>query len=168
MIKTIEDFVTGIKPYVDKINVFAQKHSLFDAAKLDHFGYKCASKESFEQMREMFEQNSQFVYQSIISARRIAYIKLKEPISTKLGNILFIELQDQKPDGSQKEKYDHVEVYATDILYEEMVKKISEVDTIVEVKRLHHSTHNIDLGDGFTFSCTHGSLLDKIKESEMI
>jgi predicted metalloenzyme YecM len=168
MIKTIEDFVTGIKPYVDKINVFAQKHSLLDAAKVDHFGYKCASKDSFESMREMFEQNSEFVYQSIISARRIAYIKLKKPISTKLGDILFIELQDQKPDGSQKEKYDHVEAYAMEIPYDEMVKKISELDTVVEIKRPHHSTHNVDLGDGFSFSCTHGPLLNKIKESEMI
>jgi predicted metalloenzyme YecM len=168
MIQTIEDFTNGIQPYIDNINTFAEKHQLTNAAKVDHFGYKCASTESFERMRSMFEQQSEFIYQSIISARRIAYIKLTQPIPTALGDISFIELQDQKPDGSQKEKYDHVEVYPVGQSYDQMVHAIGTLDTVIEVKRPHHSTHNIDLGDGFSFSCTHGPLLDKIKETEML
>jgi predicted metalloenzyme YecM len=126
-----------------------KKHDLFNIAQVDHLSYKCSSKESFENMRAMFEENSEFIFQSIISLRRIAYIKLKEPIATDLGNILYIELQDQKPDNSQKEKYDHVEVFPVNISYDEMVKKIGELDIIVEVKRPHHLTHNIDIGDEF-------------------
>ncbi len=168
MITTIENFTNSSKIYIDKLNAFAQKGNLADVVKIDHLGYKCESNESFEQARAVFEQNSEYIFQSIISLRRIAYIKLKQPITTDLGDLWFVELQDQKPDGSQIEKFDHVEGYSVGISYGEMVEKISGFETIIESKKSHHPTHDVDLGDGFSFKCTYGPLLDKIKNDEMM
>lgn len=168
MIPTIQDFTDGVKPYIEKLDSFAKKHDASSFIAADHLGYKCASTESFEQLKKIFEENSEYIFQSIISSRRIAYIKLKEPILTDLGDIAFIELQDQKPDGSQKEKYDHVEGYPIGMSYDDMVKKLGELDTVIETPRPHHPTHDIDLGDGFSFKCEQGALLDKIKGVEMV
>ena len=168
MITTIQDFVTNSKTYIEKLNAFAEKGNLAGIVVVDHLGYKCGSKESFEKMREMFESHSEYIFQSIISQRRISYIKLKQPIVTGLGDLWFVELQDQKPDGSQIEKFDHVEGYSVGISYGEMVEKISGFETIVESNKSHHPTHDVDLGDGFSFKCTYGPLLDKIKDQEMI
>lgn len=168
MIATIENFTNSAKTYIEKLNAFAQKGNLADNVKIDHLGYKCTSNQSFEQARAMFEQNSEYIFQSIISLRRIAYIKLKHPIATDLGDLWFVELQDQKPDGSQVEKFDHVEGYSVGMSYGEMVEKISGFETIIESKKAHHPTHDVDLGDGFSFKCTYGPLLDKIKDQGMV
>lgn len=168
MITTYDDFINVSSLYIKKLNAFAQKGKLSDVVAIDHLGYKCESKESFERMREIFESNSEYIFQSIISLRRIAYIKLKQPIKTDLGDLWFVELQDQKPDGSQQEKFDHVEGYAIAISYGEMVEKISGFETVIESKKSHHPTHDVDLGDGFSFKCTYGPLLDKIKDQEMV
>jgi len=168
MITTIENFTNSSKPYIEKLNAFAQKGNLAGTVIIDHLGYKCASNESFEQARAMFEQNSEYIFQSIISERRIAYVKMKQPIVTDLGDLWFVELQDQKPDGSQIEKFDHIEGYSSGISYGEMVEKISGFETIIESKKAHHPTHDVGLGVGFSFKCTHGPLLDKIKDQEMV
>ncbi len=168
MIITIEDFKNASKTYIEKLNIFVQKGNLSGTVIIDHLGYKCATKESFEQLRAIFDYNSEYIFQSIISQRRIAYIKLKQPIATDLGDLWFVELQDQKPDGSQTEKFDHVEGYSVGISYGEMVEKISGFETVVESKKSHHPTHDIDLGDSFSFKCTYCPLLDKIKNNEMV
>jgi len=168
MIKTLEDFTEASKLYLEKINTFADKHSISENVKADHVGYKCASTESFENLKSIFEINSDYIFQSIISSRRIAYIKIKQGLETKLGIINFIELQDQKPDGSQIEKFDHVECFTINGTYDEMVKKIAESDTITKSSNQHHPTHDTDLGGGFSFKLTQGPLLTKIKDTEMV
>lgn len=164
---TIEDFHSGAQTYIKKFNAFAQQHGLVGKTAPDHMCYKCGSHESFEAMRSMFESASQYLHQAIISGRRIAYIKLKQPIETVLGQIWFIELSDQKPDNSQTDSYDHIEVYGTEISYDEMVAHLEQSGAnVIKVERPHHTTHNIDIG-GFIFSCTQGPLIEKIKTEEM-
>ncbi len=107
MIKTLEEFYTEAEKSTRSFDNFAHKHSLQGKTGADHICYKCDSKESFDNIRALLEFESEYVYQSIISKRRIAYIKLKSGISTALGEINFLELSDQKPDGSQKNGFDH-------------------------------------------------------------
>src|SRR5689334_22842477 len=76
--------------------------SLKPSAIADRIGYKCHSAEEFERIRRSFEQESCFIYQSIISGRRIAVIRMKRVIATPLGEICFLELSDQKHDGRQQ------------------------------------------------------------------
>jgi len=168
MIQTIEDFYTGAEQYVALFNTFAEKHQLVGRAQADHVCYKCASRESFERIRALFETESDYVYQSIISKRRIACIRLKKGIETSLGTITLLELSDQKPDDSQEEGFDHIEVYPTTFSYDEMVRELEESEQVIRVERPHHTTHDIDIADGFLFRCTHEPLIEKIKTTEMV
>ena len=164
---SIEEFYKGAGSYIAQFNAFAEKHALVGITGADHLCYKCGSVESFKEMREMFEWTSEYTHQAIISGRRIAYIKLKKPIETVLGPIWFIELSDQKQDNSQVDSYDHIEVFATGISYDEMVDKLEQTETVTKTVRPHHTTHDIDMGDGFLFRCTQGPLIEKIKHEEM-
>lgn len=166
--QTIEEFYTRAQSYVELFDAFVRKHALMDRVRADHICFKCDSKESYEKTRALFEEESAYLYQSIISMRRIAIIKLKRPIETRLGPIWFVELSDQKPDGSQVNAYDHIEAYATAGTYEDMVQRFEAVETVTKIVRPHHTTHDIDIGRGFLFRCTQGLLIKKIKSSEML
>ncbi|NBV77407.1 hypothetical protein EBR66_04550 [bacterium] len=165
---TIEEFYSGAQKYVELFNAFAAKHALVGRAQADHICYKCGSKENFESMREMFEGESNYIYQAPISKRRIAIIRLKKGIESALGTIWFVELSDQKPDNSQTDSYDHIEAAPTAMTYERMVKEFEATETVEKVVRPHHTTHDIDIGGGFLFRCTQGMLIEKIKGSEMV
>lgn len=167
MIKTIDDFYTSSRKYVDEFNLFAEKHGLEGVVKADHICYKCESKESFESIRAIFEQNSEYIYQSIISKRRISYIKLKRGIETVLGTINFLELSDQKPDGSQVNGFDHIEVYGVAISYDDIVSRLEKSEKVIKVERPHHTTHDVEIKDGFFFRCTQEPLVEKIRREEM-
>lgn len=166
-IKSIGDFYKGSESYIALFNEFAKKHSLVGRAEADHICYKCASSESFERIRKIFENECEYLYQSIISGRRIAIIRFKKGIESLLGTIHFLELSDQKPDNSQREGFDHIEAYPVGRTYDEMVGEFEATEQVVQVVRPHHTTHDIDIGGDFLFRCTHGPLIEKIKNTEM-
>jgi len=167
---SIEAFYKDAKQSLLAFNEFAIRHKLEGRALPDHLCYKCGSRTSFERLRKMFEDAGCWMFESRISDRTIAYIRLnfEIPMTTGLGEIRYLELCDQKPDRSQRSGFDHVEVYATAMSYEEMVEELAQTEQVVEKKRPHHSTHDIDVGNGFLFRATHGPLVEKIKNEEMI
>lgn len=168
MINSSDDFYKKSEKYIDFFNNFSKKYNLNNKALADHICYKCESKNSFEKIKSIFEFESEYIYQSIISKRSIAYIKLKKGIETELGIINFLELSDQKPDNSQVEGFDHIEVYSNITSYENFVKEFEKTEKVISAIRPHHSTHDIDIGQGFLFRCTQGKLIDKIKKEEML
>ncbi len=170
MIKTARDFFADAERFITLFDKFAQKHCLKGRAQADHLCYKCGSRESFERLRTLFETESEYIYQSIISKRPIAYIKCKTGIATSLGTIHFLELSDQKPDGSQQDGFDHIEAYPVGWSYDDMVRELEKTERVVKVERPHHTTHDVEIGEGegFLFRCTRGPLLEKIKDGEMI
>ena len=164
----ISEFYTTGQKWIANFDGFIGKYALKGRAKPDHICYKCDSSYSFERSRKMFESEAKWIYQSIISGRRIAIIRLKKPFTTPLGHISVLELSDQKPDGSQKEGFDHIEFYPVGMTYEELVKYLEEEGaTVTKIERPHHTTHNIIIKDGVTFCVTRGPLADKIKGEEM-
>jgi len=169
-INSIDQFYSEAGEFITGFNDFVAANNLLAKARSDHICYKCDSSEKFERMREMFEDksNSRFIYQSIISGRRIAYVALRRAIKTVLGDIRFLELSDQKPDGSQTDRFDHIEIYPVGIKYSELVEAMKQTGVDVnEVVRPHHTTHDSDIGGGFLIRLTEGPLLDKIKNEEM-
>jgi hypothetical protein len=166
--RSLDAFYAGAAPCLERFDAFCAKHALVGKARPDHFCYKCDSHETFEQARALFEAECQYLYQSLISKRRIAYIKLGRPLPTKLGDIFFLELSDQKPDGSQTNRYDHIEVFPTEGSYEDMVAALAKTEQVTEEVRPHHTTHDIDIGGGFLFRGTREPLIDKIKREEML
>ena len=93
--QTVEDIFHQAEIFIELFNNFATKHNLEGRIIPDHICYKCESKESFETLRALFEAESEYMYQSIISGRRIAVIRFKESIQTSVGPIYFLELSDQ-------------------------------------------------------------------------
>lgn len=162
------DFYTAAEETLKELNAFARKHTLAGAARADHIGYKCGSTESFEVRRRALEPESAYLHQAVISGRRIAYARLLRGIGSNLGMINFLELSDQKPDGSQKDAFDHVEIYPTLGTYEELAAKLERAgERVVKVERPHHTTHDIALPSGFLIRLCREPLIEKIKREEM-
>ncbi len=167
MIDSLEKFVEHAQESLVAFNEFATKHSFAGRTAADHICYKCGSTEVFENIRSLLEHESKYLYQSIISGRRIAYIKFKAPIPSTLGDIWFLELSDQKPDGSQVDGFDHVEVYPTTMSYDEMIAELEKTETVKHAVRPHHTTHDIDITPTFLFRCEPGPLIEKIQKEQM-
>lgn len=166
MMKSIAEFYEGAQRRVGYADAWFGQYQLKAIA--DHICYKCASSEEFEQMRTMFEQESVFVYQSIISNRRIAIIRLKNAIATTLGEIWFVELSDQKADGSQRSEFDHIEIYPKTGSMEDLVKILEEKGVIVEkVFRPHHTTFDIAIHESFKMRIEPEALIEKIIRDEI-
>lgn len=162
-------FYCGAKGVAEALDGFVSENGLRRSVVADHICYKCDSSESYEHMRRLLEPNSTFMYQSFISDRRIAYFKLQTPVSSSTaGNVYFIELSDQKPDGSQKDKFDHVEIYPSEgIEYDYLVGHLKQRSNTVEyVDRPHHSTHDVILPGGFIIRLTSEPLIEKIRREE--
>lgn len=157
------------KPLVDQFNAFCKEYGLVGVVQADHVCIKCSSSLVYESWRKNFEGTSSFIYQSIISKRRISVVGIASPIETVVGNIKYVELSDQKLDSSQTDCVDHIEIVPTTISYQELVTFLKSKNVEMgEVVRLHHSTYDIKLPSGFTIKLSREFLVDKIKREEMV
>lgn len=148
---------------------FFAKQQLVGVVHIDHIGYKCASVEEFEVLRRILEPESVFMYQSVISQRRIAIIKLKTGFPTALGVCAYLELSDQKPDMSQASGFDHAEVYPIAGTEDALAARLAQGGSVLhKVVKPHHATHNIDLGAKFVLKVCAEPLIEKIKREEMM
>lgn len=134
------------------------------AAQADHICYKCGSTEEFESLRKMLETESAFIYQSTVAGRSIAIIKMHRSFATPLGPISFLELSDQKPDGSQKSGFDHIEIYPLTGTMDELAQSLGGFEKVV---RPHHTTYDKSIEGCFKVRLEEELLLEKIKREEM-
>lgn len=163
---TIESFFDEARRFAEVFDGWSNQYQ--PEAVADHICYKCASPEEFETMRRMFESNSAFLYQSIISNRRIAVVKLKASIETSLGPIWFLELSDQKPDGSQKSEFDHVEIYPKIGSMIDLAASLEAKGVVGErIVRPHHTTFDVFIEGSFKVRLEDEALVEKIKREEM-
>lgn len=163
----LNDFFTRAQIHLDLFNTWAEQLTL--TANADHLGYKCANANEFEMYRELFEKESEYIYQSIISQRRIAIIKLINPLQSRLGDISYIELSDQKPDNSQKSGFDHLEIYPTQGTVEQLAESIrlQNGGVFSKAERPHHITYDLKLADGFKMRLEAEPLIEKIIKEEI-
>ena len=168
MIESIEDFFIDANTRIQKVNTFFEENNLHDWFTADHLGYKCATHEEFETVRKLFEVNSLYIYQSIISERRIAIIRLLVPIKTPCGDVWYLELSDQKPDNFFVSGFEHIEVYPRNKNIGELVKFLQEKSIRVEkIEKPHHTTWDFFV-EGFKVRIESCSLIEKIKKEEML
>lgn len=168
MLQKSTDLIEKTGEILQEFNAFCVHHGLIGKVQADHIGLRCSSRELFEYQRSLFEHDSTFMYQSIISKRRIAIIGLRNGLETIVGPLNYLELSDQKPDNSQQDRIDHLEIVPTTITYEELVAMLQDngVD-LKEVVRPHHTTYDIVLPSGFMVKLSQQMLLEKIKQEEM-
>lgn len=166
---TIETFYADAKDLIQKFEDFISDYNIGSKVLADHICFKCESFDVFEKMRALLEPESIFVYQSYISNRRIAIIKLKKAFETSVGLINILELSDQKPDNSQVTKFDHIELCPVDISYDSLIVHLQERGVSLEkIERAHHTTYDTLLENGYELKFTHEHLIEKIKRDEMI
>lgn len=167
---TKDDFIAGLQNYLDAFGEFCTSRNIvLDNISLDHVCYKCESREEYEILRGLFELDDRFVYQSVISKRRIAYIGFVKPLTSVCGDVYYLELSDQKPDKSQVQGCDHIEPIPNGISYEEMLTRFSLPDLVVsESIKPHHVTHDIKLPNGVKLKLSEGRLVDKIYKDELV
>ncbi len=162
---TLGGFLMRAGVWVESFNKFAHDYGLRTYAKVDHICYKCGSRESFVAMRTMFESLGCHFTNAPVSGRSIAYIRLNAPIKTYLGDLWYLELSDQKPDSTQEDGFDHIEVYPLARTFDHLVEHlVGRGVHLVESGRRHHPTHDVDIGHGFELRCERGPLIEKIKE----
>ena len=166
--ETLDDFYHAAQAKLNEFDSAILSYGLEGQAQADHICYKCESSHSFERVRRLFEPHSAFIYQSMIAGRRIALIGLSRPLASSLGAIQLLELSDQKPDNSQREGFDHVEVYPIKQTYLAIVQHLQDQGlNVKEVSRPHHTTHDIKLEKSMLLRLTHEPLLDKVKREEI-
>ena len=138
--------------------------SFLNNAQPDHICYKCSGRQEFEIIRGWFEEHGQFIYQAQIAGRPIATIRLKEPLISKWGTITTFELSDQKPDGSQTSRWDHIEMKHMEDDYDGLVADATNHGLrVVEKVRPHHTTHEVVLPGSIKLVFTKDNLIEKLK-----
>ena len=166
MTKTTQEFFGAAERLVAIFDTWVGQYS--PTAIADHICYKCGSIEEFEAIRRLFEAESEFIYQSIISGRRIAIIKFTKAIPTTLGEIWFLELSDQKPDGSQKSEFDHIEIYPITEPMGDLAADLESKGVVIEkVVRPHHTTFDAVIEGSFKVRIEPERLMTKIVRDEM-
>lgn len=169
MLQNTSDLKILVNKYLEEFNSFCEQNELVGKVAADHVGLKCSTKAKYEFQRELFEVDSRFLYQSIISKRRISIIGLNEGLETVVGPLNYLELSDQKSDGSQIDLIDHLEIVPITISYEGLLEIIKNNGIEVkEIIRPHHTTHDVVLPSGFIVRLSHEMLIDKIKREEMV
>ncbi|MFO0702519.1 MAG: VOC family protein [Candidatus Andersenbacteria bacterium] len=157
----------GLAPIVT-LNQIAEDYGLVGRARADHLCYKCGDHASYLHLREVLEPYADYNHVAPIGGRMISYLKLREPLSTVLGPIWYIELSDQKPDGSQHEGFDHVEVYPTE-------SSMRALAVHLEARGLQtsagscptHETIDVRRIKGLKLRIEAGPLVEKIAREEM-
>jgi predicted metalloenzyme YecM len=169
MLENSHDLSQAAAPYLEEFNAFCQNSGIAEKVRADHLGLKCSTMEKYELQRRLFESDSRFMYQSIVSKRRISIVGLTAGLETIVGKLNYLELSDQKPDGSQKDQIDHLEIVSKEGSYEELISHLQAKGVIMkEIVRPHHTTYDIIMPSGFIVRLSHELLIDKIKREEMV
>lgn len=168
MLETSNDIYVKTESLVLEFNQFCVENNLLEKVQADHIGLKCSSSELYEKQRALFDFACTFGYQSIISKRRISVVGLLTGIKTEVGDFKYLELSDQKPDGSQTDVFDHAEIVPTTISYDELVDILRTKGVqLKENMKAHHTTYDVVLSSGFVVKLSREMLIDKIKRVEM-
>ncbi len=158
----IEEFIARAAEPIGRFTEWVER--VTPNAIVDHIGFKCTSSDEYETLRKMLEPESRFVYQSFISSRRIAVIRLKHTFHTPLGEVSVLELSDQKPDGSQTSGFDHIEIYPVHGTMQSLANLLGGFE---KISRPHHTTYDLKIHDEFKVRLESEALITKIVREEI-
>lgn len=166
MFPSVSAFFVAAEPFITAFDTWVAQYT--PAARADHICFKCGDTEEYEHLRALFESDSEYIYQSIISQRRIAIIKFTQPIQTRLGAIWYLELSDQKPDNSQARGFDHIELYPTTGTMQALGETLKAQGMPLEiVERPHHTTIDGAIHASFKIRLEPNALIEKIVQEEL-
>ena len=170
MFKLYQDFKRDSATYLELCDQFMGRLNLHERVVVDHICFKCGSSEEYNQIRNVLETDppSRYVYQVMLSRRRVGYFGLRDPIKMGHAAVASVELADRKPVHDDKSGFHHVEIYPIAMSYDEMIGEMRDAGEDVELKRrLHHTTHDIKLPSGFIIRFTDKPLIKHIIDREL-
>ncbi len=166
---TIEEFYEQSQGLIDAVNAFDSRYSASAFAEIDHLCYRCGSHESYLALKELLWPVTVYRYESPIGRRAISLIRLKRTVPSQFGPIHFLELSDQKPDHSQVDGFDHVEIYPKVGSVSSLEHRFANLGTRFEkTVRPHHTTYDLKLPGSFSLKLCDEPLIEKIKENEFV
>ena len=178
--QTLESLMGQARKRIETLDRFLSSTALpKSCAAPDHIGYKCASQQEYDAIKSLLMPGSGaaavcWMYESVISNRRIAYVRFRDEyvLTAQCGPIAYMEIQDQKPDNTQVAGFDHIEVVlktgkeADNFLY--LIK--TRGYKVAENIKTHHATKDIILdidNRQFIIKISSIPLVAKIKNEEM-
>ncbi len=154
-------------PLVAQLNSFCSEQGLVGIVQADLICIRCSTSDIYDARRKDLEMKNKFIFQSIVSGRRVSAIGLMEPLLTVVGDIGCLELCDQKPDHSQDDRISHITLVSS--AYEEVMSKLKAGGVAIEeTVRPHYTSADIILPSGFTIRLAKEKLIEKIKREEML
>lgn len=96
---------------------------LFDVSdlQLDHFGYQTSSAQDYENLKQNSLTIGNLISENIVSGRRVAIFKFKEPLKSNGYEILGFELVEPKKGQICESELDHLE-FVTPVSFDEYLK----------------------------------------------
>ena len=138
-------------PLLEAFRGWAQAHVALRSEVLvtaDHLSYKCREFREYDELRSRFEEYAdggwrgcRFIYQSIISGRRVSVIGLTEGIRTPFGDLRVLELAEPKTMAADPGGFDHVEVFSPFVGIDQLAELFRRSgQPFVKKERPHHMT----------------------------
>lgn len=162
-------FRTQIQSFVKDILTYIQSSGVsLDVFEIDHVAYKNSNTENYEKVRKDFGKEV-FIYESVISNRRIAISKFRDPVKVEGKIIKYIEIFEPKPDKITEDKLDHIEIISNNLDYESFVKifEDSGVELTFEDKG-YDRFYAFNTDKGYEVKLSDHKIVDKIYKEEML
>ncbi len=140
----------------ERFNLFLEqcKGSInFDLLAPDHICYRCATHESYKELFDDLSQKAKLRNVAKFNDRDIAIFELPLKFETPYGVIPLLELCDQKPNLSQKERFDHIEFAVKDKKqYWTVLGQFQKLyPNLIEKQSNDRGTFEIKIADDMTF-----------------
>jgi len=100
---------------------------------LDHFGYQTSSSQNYESLKEESKIIGDLISENIVSNRRVAIFKFKEPFKYQNYNILGFELVEPKENQECKSELDHLE-FVIPVTFDEYISQYPNVEWDISAK----------------------------------
>lgn len=165
----INFFYNKLQSYLDNFSAYGAEFNInMKGIDFDHICYKCRSQKEYEYLRGLMEIEGKFIYQAIISGRRISIIGFKKPLVSKFGKVKYLELSDKELGSDIIYGCNHLELIPKSISYGEMVKRFKKSNSsLVRNKKKHHFTYDLVISKSLKIKFSKGRVIDHIYKSEM-
>lgn len=131
---------------------------------LDHFGYQTSSSEDYESLKRKSNVIGDLISENIVSNRRIAIFRFKEPFKYQNYNILGFELVEPKENQIYKSELDHLE-FVIPVTFDEYISQHPNVEWDISAKdREEFPKISIHLQDGKSIKFHMKDIFEEIPE----
>ncbi len=136
-----QTFIAALLAELKKLNVDVSSYQL------DHLAYRTTSKQEYEETKEEFKKLGELMPEATIRHRRIAIIKLKEPLTYQNYRIEALELLEPAEGDQFRTGFEHAEFVVSQKL-SDLLEKYPQLDWNTKaLARVNNPELGLRLGD---------------------